>query len=91
MAEYVGAIRGLEWLVDQQYRGPVQVRGDSQLVVRQMGGEYAVRTEHLRAYHERLRQLASQFERVEFEWIPREENRRADELSKRAIFGPVPP
>jgi ribonuclease HI len=85
VAEYVGAIRALEWLVAQGYAGKVVVRGDSQLIVRQMTGEYEVKAEHLRAYHERLRQLVGRFERVAFEWVPREENRVADELSKRAI------
>lgn len=85
VAEYAGAIRALEWLVARQYAGPVVVRGDSQLVVRQMTGEYQVRADHLRAYHERLAQLAAKFEEVRFEWVPREENQRADALSKQAI------
>jgi ribonuclease HI len=94
VAEYVGAICALEHLVREGYSGDVAVYGDSELVVRQANGEYAVRTEHLVPYHERLRQLAGRFQRVEFLWIPREENRRADELSKRAIqeaFSPASP
>jgi ribonuclease HI len=85
VAEYVGAICALEWLTAQQYNGPVLVRGDSQLVVRQMNGEYEVKAEHLRAYHARLTQLRGLFQEVVFEWIPREENRRADALSKLAL------
>lgn len=93
VAEYVGAIRALEWLVAVPYRGEVIVRGDSELVIRQIHGEYEVRAEHLKPYHERLRQLAAQFARVEFEWVRREENRRADNLSKAGIesVGYVPP
>lgn len=86
VAEYVAAIRALEWLVDQRYPGEVHLLGDSQLVVRQMLGEYRVRAEHLRAYHEHLSLLAQKFRRVEFRWIPREENRRADALSKQALL-----
>ncbi len=85
VAEYVGAIRALEWLRAHGYRGPVVLRGDSQLVIRQMTGEYEVRTEHLKAYHDRLEQLAREFAAVTWEWIPREQNQRADELSKQAI------
>jgi ribonuclease HI len=85
VAEYVAAIRALEWLRSQSYRGAVTVVGDSQLIVRQMTGEYEVKTEHLRAYHDRLAQLASEFGSVEWQWVPREENRRADALSKLAI------
>jgi len=85
VAEYVGAIRPLEWLLARGFTGPVEVVGDSQLVVRQMTGEYRVREEHLAPYHDRLAQLARQFARVEFRWVRREENLRADELSKRAL------
>ncbi len=87
VAEYVAAICALEWLVKAGYTGEVVVEGDSQLIVRQMNGEYEVRAEHLRPYHERLHQLAARFARVEFRWVPREENTRADELSKMAIEG----
>jgi ribonuclease HI len=85
VAEYVGAIRALEWLLAHGYRGPVAVLGDSQLVIRQMNGEYRVRAEHLRPYHESLARLARQFVSVEFRWVPREENEAADRLSKLGI------
>lgn len=85
VAEYVAAICALEWLVRAGYTGEVVLYGDSQLVVRQMSGEYEVRAEHLRPYHERLRQLTGLFSRSEIRWIPREENQRADTLSKEAI------
>jgi ribonuclease HI len=85
VAEYVGAIRAMEWLKDRGFRGTVYLFGDSQLVLRQMKGEYRVRTEHIRAYHELLKRLTAGFEQVKFEWIPREENREADRLSKEAL------
>jgi ribonuclease HI len=85
VAEYVGAIRALEQLRSIGYSGEVVVAGDSQLVVRQMNGEYEVRAEHLKAYHAWLRQLAGMFRKVEFRWVPREENEAADALSKRAV------
>lgn len=85
VAEYVGAIRALEWLVDRGFHGSVAVVGDSELVIRQMNGEYRVRAEHLRAYYDRLGQLGRTFASVRFEWVPRERNERADELSKLAL------
>lgn len=85
VAEYVAAIQALEWLAKQGYPGDVVLLGDSQLVIRQMQGEYEVRAEHLRAYHERLGQLSRRFRRVEFRWVPREQNGRADALSKMAL------
>lgn len=85
VAEYVAAIRPLEWLVARSYSGDVEMVGDSQLVVRQMTGEYRVREEHLLPYHARLEQLVAFFHRVTFRWVRREENQRADRLSKQAI------
>ncbi|MGA9839824.1 MAG: ribonuclease HI [Thermoplasmata archaeon] len=85
VAEYVAAIRALEWLREQGYHGTVIVSGDSQLVIRQMLGEYRVLTEHLQAYHDRLAQLAAGFSTVQWVWIPRAQNGRADALSKVAL------
>jgi ribonuclease HI len=90
VAEYAGAIAALEWLRRDGYRGRVVMFGDSELVVRQMTGEYAVRADHLRAYHDRLRQLAAEFASIEWRWVPREENVRADRLSKEAILDAAP-
>jgi ribonuclease HI len=90
VAEYVGAIRALEWLVAQGFHGPVVVRGDSQLVIRQATGEYAVKAKHLEAYRERLLQLAATFASHKFEWVPRDENTEADALSKRALEEAAP-
>lgn len=85
VAEYVAATRPLEWLASRGYAGEVVLIGDSQLVIRQMQGEYEVRAEHLKAYHEHLVRLAARFRRVEFRWVPREQNTRADALSKLAL------
>jgi ribonuclease HI len=85
VAEYAGAVRALEYLLSRDFRGVVVVVGDSQLVIRQMSGEYEVKAEHLRPYHQHLGALADRIGEVRFEWVPREENRRADELTKIAL------
>ncbi|MCI4318616.1 MAG: ribonuclease HI family protein [Thermoplasmata archaeon] len=90
VAEYVAATRALEWLLERGYRGIVLVAGDSQLVIRQMQGEYEVRAEHLREYHAQLARLVAQFEDVRFSWIPREQNVEADRLSKEALLEALP-
>jgi ribonuclease HI len=85
VAEYTAATRALEWLRDQGYSGPVRVMGDSQLVIRQVQGQYRVKAPHLAQYHAQLLRLARHFEQVDWVWIPREANARADELSKKAL------
>jgi ribonuclease HI len=85
VAEYVAAIQALERLHGLGWSGPLEVRGDSLLVIQQMKGEYAVRAPHLQQYHARLAQLAETFATVRWVWIPREQNFRADALSKQAL------
>ncbi len=90
VAEYSGAIQALERLRGLGYTGMVEVYGDSQLVIRQMVGEYEVRADHLRSYHDWLEKLARSFARITWTWVPREENQRADALSKQAIAEHAP-
>jgi ribonuclease HI len=85
VAEYVAAIRALEWLHEQGYRGSVIASGDSQLVIRQMLGEYRVESEHLKAYHAWLTRLSAEFATVQWVWVPRQQNAKADALSKMAL------
>jgi ribonuclease HI len=85
VAEYVAAINALVWLRGRSFTGTVLLLGDSQLVVRQMQGEYEVRSERLRPYHDHLVKLVQEFTEVRFAWVPREENQRADALSKEAF------
>lgn len=85
VAEYTAAIRALEWLLQEGYKGSIRVMGDSQLVVRQMQGQYQVRAPHLKEYNAHLSRLAGRFEHVDWVWIPREANARADQLSKEAL------
>ncbi len=61
------------------------IRTDSQLVARQVSGEYRMRSEDLRPLLEAFRQAARAFRRVDVEHVPRRENRRSDELANQAI------
>ncbi|MEZ0248239.1 MAG: ribonuclease HI [Thermoproteus sp.] len=60
----------------------VVVRGDSQLVVKQIKGEWGVNSYRLLALRDEVEALLSAFSKWEVEWIPREDNREADGLSK---------
>lgn len=82
VAEYAGLIKGMEYVLKMGYRGTLRVRGDSQLVIRQMRGDYAVRARRLVNLHARAKELTKKFEEVVFEWIPREENAEADRLCR---------
>lgn len=83
IAEYTAVIRALEWARSQGYRR-VAVRGDSQLVIRQLRGEYRVKSPNIKELYEKAKSLLKSFEKAEPEWVRREENILADRLSKKA-------
>jgi ribonuclease HI len=65
----------------------VTVRSDSQLLVRQVLGQYKVRDEKLKPLHEEARRLAGAFAEFSIEHIRREKNRAADRLANQARQG----
>jgi ribonuclease HI len=85
-AEYHGLILGLRHALALG-AAAVTVRGDSQLVLRQLEGRYAVKAPGLRALHEEARSLLGRFGRVRLEWVPRERNAEADRASRAALDG----
>ena len=84
VAEYRGAIAGLEQALALGARR-VRVRADSLLVVNQQKGLWKVKNPALRVLWAETRRLAGQFERVTWEHVPRERNRRADALANQAM------
>jgi len=85
VAEYTAMIRGIERLLLLGLSGEVAVRGDSQLVINQMLGRYAVRAERILPLHNRAVEMSKQFGKISFEWIPREMNAAADALTRKAF------
>jgi ribonuclease H / adenosylcobalamin/alpha-ribazole phosphatase len=84
VAEYHGVIAGLEQARALGARR-VRVRADSLLVVNQQKGLWKVRNVALRELWAEARRLASQFEQVTWDHVPRERNRLADALANRAM------
>jgi ribonuclease HI len=80
IAEYNGLLAALQWAVDHDERR-VHIRADSELLVRQMRGEYRVKNPGLQPLYVRARLLTMQLEDVKFEHVPRECNKEADRLS----------
>jgi probable phosphoglycerate mutase len=80
VAEYTGLLAALEWAVDQGHE-QVEVRADSELLVKQMRGEYKVKHPGLQPLAARARLLIGQLDEVTFQHVRREQNREADRLS----------
>jgi len=83
VAEYRGLIDGL---LKAQRLGARRVHAlmDSQLVVRQLSGEYRVKAKNLRPLYQWASKLISSFDAFKCEHVPREQNARADELAGEA-------
>ena len=84
VAEYTGLIEGLKAAFELKAT-QVDVRMDSKLVVEQMSGRWQIKNAGLRPLAAEAAKLVSRFERVTFEWIPRERNKAADALANRAM------
>lgn len=84
IAEYGAVIAGLDELVQAgKNDSAVVVRSDSELVIKQLRNEYACRNLVLRKMRDKVHALLEHFEKdVTFEWVPREENTEADEMSR---------
>ena len=84
VAEYVALIAGLEAALDIDSNADIEVRMDSRLVIEQMSGRWKIK-------HPDMIQLGMQVQdlvrgkKVSWQWIPREQNFRADALANKAM------
>ncbi|WP_408958146.1 ribonuclease HI [Natrinema sp. 74] len=76
-AEYEALIAGLEAARDYGY-DEVHVRGDSELIVKQVRGEYDTNNPELREKRVTVHELLAAFDEWTLEYVPREVNERAD-------------
>ena len=80
-AEWHALILGLRLALTHGERHAV-VKGDSMLVVRQVNREWKTKNPALQSLRAQAEELLAQFESWRVEWIPRKENRCADELGR---------
>ena len=86
VAEYNGLLAALTWAVDHSVTS-LEVRSDSELLVKQMLGVYRVRNHGLQPLHQKARLLAARVGRVRFHHVRRELNKEADRLANEAMDG----
>ncbi len=84
VAEYRGLVAALEHARQLGLRR-LWVGSDSELMVRQMRGEYKVKNAGLRPLFERCQRMAAGFDEFTIEHLPREENAEADRLANQAM------
>jgi len=86
VAEYTALVEGLSLAAEVGVK-VLQVFSDSELMVKQMNGEYKVKNEDLRGLYEEACQLRKQFEKVTITHVRREQNKRADLIGNDALDG----
>ena len=84
VAEYQGLVRALE-LAQQRGGESLQIYSDSQLMVRQITGEYRVKSEDLAPLHEQAQMALLNFAQWRIHHVRREQNKRADDLVNLAL------
>ncbi|HZT81815.1 MAG TPA: ribonuclease HI family protein [Gemmataceae bacterium] len=86
-AEYTALVRALEHAARLGTHHRLHVRSDSELLVRQMNGQYRVKDAQLRPLYEEARRLCALFPAVTIRHVPREQNAWADRLCNEALDG----
>ena len=83
-AEYRAIIGGLE-VAKKMEIDEIKCFLDSELVVKQLNGEYKVKDAQLKALNEKVKKLEEDFKKISFHHIPREKNKLADEMVNEAL------
>jgi ribonuclease HI len=84
VAEYYGLIAALDYAQSHGIRA-LRVESDSELLVRQIRGQYKVKSAELRPLFERARKMAQTFASFKIEHVYREQNAEADTLANEAL------
>ena len=84
VAEYNGLLAALRWAVEHHLTS-LHIRADSELLVKQMRGQYRVKNAGLVPLYEEARDLIRRIGRVTFEHVRRELNKDADRLCNEAM------
>ncbi|HXY53821.1 MAG TPA: ribonuclease HI family protein [Nitrospirota bacterium] len=84
VAEYTAAIIGLEHAVKLR-ASRVMLCADSELLVKQLNGQYKVKNEGLKPLYAKVKELIAKMGSVEVQYIPRAMNKEADALANKAI------
>ena len=89
VAEYFALLKLMKEIKEGDYEGCVTIFGDSQLVICQVNGEYEVKNDRLKKLYKKACEMERDICRknpIEFKHIYRENNTRADELSKMGLL-----
>ena len=84
VAEYNGLLAALRYAQEHGHR-IVHIKSDSELLVKQMRGEYRVKNPGLQPLYNQARVMALGLDRIVYEHVRREQNKDADRLANLAM------
>ena len=84
VAEYTALIYALQEALIMKAK-KVAIFTDSELIAKQVSGEYAVKNENLKRLRKQVKHLSGGFEEINISFINREKNRSADILANQAV------
>lgn len=84
VAEYSALLAALDYAVREKHKS-LKVLSDSELMVRQMSGQYKVKNLTLKDFYDRAQAAARKLERFAIEHVLRERNRAADRLVNQVL------
>ncbi len=84
VAEYEGLLAALTYALEHNFRR-LKIITDSELMARQISGQYKVKNPNLKVLYDRAQALIAQFDMFRIEHVRREHNREADRLANEAM------
>ena len=79
-AEYSAVLRALQLSAENKVNN-LLLKSDSEFLVKQLSGLYKVKSSNIKTLYEKCKQQESQMQKVKFQHIRREKNKRADQLA----------
>ena len=87
VAEYTALIKALEWLIEDKLTSDrIEIKSDSQLIVRQLSGDYKVKAKRIIPLYKKVLLLKDKFKELDIRWLARDQNKEADALTNEAYY-----
>jgi ribonuclease HI len=84
VAEYKALLAALDYCVKKKI-SPIEILADSQLLIKQLSGEYKVKHENIKPLYQKARGYLSRLKVTGYKHVPREFNKAADKLANQGI------
>lgn len=83
-AEYKALEAGMQSALEKKF-ADLTCNLDSELVVKQLNGEYKVKNDRLQILYKKIKELEKKFEKISYHHVPRAKNKEADALVNKVL------